>query len=69
MSAFEETRNNYRELMRVLDQLEPVERHRFWMEMLIGPAVMGLAIVWSFGWPGLIFCFGWMLRELGTSHR
>lgn len=67
MSAFSETKASWRALIDELKKLEPVERHRFWMENLIGPLVMGASIVGVFGWFGAVFCLGWQIRDLGKS--
>jgi hypothetical protein len=53
--------------MEALAELEPVERHRFWMENLIGPVVMAAAIIGVFGWFGALFCIGWQIRDMGKS--
>jgi hypothetical protein len=67
MNDFSETRASWRRLMEALAELEPVERHRFWMENLIGPVVMAAAIIGVFGWFGALFCIGWQIRDMGKS--
>lgn len=57
--SFSESFDKFKAAYRHVDD---EDKPALWMHMLIAPVLIAIAIIWAFGWPGALFCFGWFMR-------